>query len=121
MIRSEYFLYDGTTIMVGFGPDHTELDGENVDEINRIVKEWDPELEVVGSTWHNWQEDQWSGQTWTTPSLGQFDAAKPHDLGEARLVLAGSDWAAGWNSFVDGAIETGYRAANKINNLAHKA
>lgn len=55
------------------------------------------------------------------PSLGQFDAAKPHDLGEARLVLAGSDWAAGWNSFVDGAIETGYRAANKINNLAHKA
>lgn len=121
MIRSEYFLDDGTTIMVGFGPDHTELDGEDVAEVNRIVKEWDPELEVVGSTWHNWQEDEWSGQTWTTPALGQFAAAKPHDLGASRLVLAGSDWAAGWNSFVDGAIETGYRAANKINSLARKA
>lgn len=114
VLRSEYFLDDDTTICVGFGPDHAALDVTDLAAVDAVVKQWDPDLEVIDATTHDWVEDRWSGQTWTTPKSGQFVQARPQDLGEDRLVLAGSDWAAGWNSFIDGAIETGYRAARVI-------
>lgn len=118
VFRSEYFLDDDTTICVAFGADHTALDPANIDAFDAVVKAWDPSLEVVDVAMHDWVDDEWSGQTWTTPKSGQFVQTRPHDLGDDRLVLAGSDWAAGWNSFVDGAIETGYRAARVINDKA---
>ena len=33
MIKSEYFLDDGTTIMVGFGNDHTAIDLTDTDQV----------------------------------------------------------------------------------------
>lgn len=118
VFRSEYFLDDDTTIAVAFGPDHDALDVSDIAAVDAVVKVWDPELEVIDATMHDWVDDPWSGQTWTTPKSGQFVETRPQDLGDDRLVLAGSDWAAGWNSFVDGAIETGYRAARVIDGKA---
>ncbi|MDO5722600.1 MAG: FAD-dependent oxidoreductase [Actinomycetaceae bacterium] len=115
LIRSEYFLDDGTTVCVGFGPDRDKIRLDDVEMVQEIVNMWNPEIEVLDSTGHDWGNDHWSGQTWTTPKQGQFQLTGPQSLGEdARLLLAGSDWAAGWNSFVDGAIETGIKAAREI-------
>ncbi|PRQ10885.1 amine oxidase [Corynebacterium sp. 13CS0277] len=114
LLRTEYFLDDGTMIMVGFGPRHDALDMNDTAAVQRAVDVWDAGLEVVDSYGHDWNADPLTGQTWTTPRTGQFLDAHPQQLLHGRVAFAGSDWAAGWNSFIDGAIETGFRAAREI-------
>lgn len=116
LIRSEYFLDDGTTICVGFGPERDAIDLNSVEDAQAMVNQWDPSLKVLDATGHDWGNDEWTGQTWTTPKLGQFAMTGPQEIPGGRLHLAGSDWAAGWNSFVDGAIESGMTTARKIHN-----
>lgn len=50
---------------------------------------------------------------WRSPKKGQFAKAWEGFFADtgSRLYFAGSDWAKGWNSFVDGAIETGLAVA----------
>lgn len=116
LIRSEYFLDDDTTILVGFGPDRTKIDLEDRDSVEELVRRWEPDLEVVETTGHDWGADRWSGQTWATPRSGQFLEGWSlfRDTG-TRLRFAGADWAKGWNGVVvDGAIETGITTARGL-------
>ncbi|PRQ10881.1 amine oxidase [Corynebacterium sp. 13CS0277] len=114
LMRTEKFLDDGTMMLVGFGPNHDAIDMDNVEEVQKALDAWGADLEVVASCGHDWTADRYSGQTWTSPKTGQFLDAHPEHLLNGRIAFAGSDWAAGWNSFVDGAIETGFRSAREI-------
>lgn len=116
MVKSEYFLEDGTTIMVGFGSDHTTIDLQDVDQVQQIVNQWRPDLKVVESDGHDWCADKWSGETWATIRSGQFIEGWSmfHDT-DSRLFFAGADIAKGWNGVVvDGAIETGITTARRV-------
>ncbi|MDX2141126.1 MAG: NAD(P)/FAD-dependent oxidoreductase [Chloroflexota bacterium] len=68
-------------------------------------------LEVVG---HNWTADPFSRGTWATLRPGQAtllqDAIRP----EGRLHFASGDIALGWRGYIDGAIESGLRAAREV-------
>ncbi|MBN9643212.1 FAD-dependent oxidoreductase [Corynebacterium sp. CCM 8862] len=114
LMRTEYFLDDGTMIMVGFGSDHTAIDLNDVKDVQQAVNAWNADLEVVDTCGHDWNADAFTGQTWATPKTGQFVDGHPKKLRHGNVVFAGSDFAGGWNSFVDGAIETGFRAAREI-------
>lgn len=116
LVRSEYFLDDDTTILVGFGSDHTTIDLDDRDQVDELVKRWRPDLEVVECTGHDWGADPWSGQTWATPRSGQFLEGWSLFRGtQSRLRFAGADWAKGWNGVVvDGAIETGITTARGL-------
>lgn len=116
LIRSEYFLDDGTTILVGFGSDHSLIDLTNADEVQQIIRQWRPDLEVVEATGHDWVADQWSGQTWASPRSGQFlEGWSLFRETGTRLRFAGADWAKGWNGVVvDGAIESGITTARAL-------
>lgn len=116
LIRSEYFLDDDTTILVGFGPDHTRIDLQDTEGVQELVRRWRPDLEVVDCDGHDWAADRWSGQTWATPRSGQFTEGWHHfrETG-TRLHFAGADIAKGWNGVVvDGAIETGITTAREV-------
>lgn len=116
MTRSEYFLDDGTTILVGFGPDRTTIDWDDTAQIQEIISRWRPDLEVIEATSHDWGGDRWTGQTWATPRSGQFLEGWSlfGDTG-TRLRFAGADWAKGWNGVVvDGAIESGITTARAL-------
>jgi monoamine oxidase len=116
LIRSEYFRDDDTTILVGFGPDHTKIDLDDAAAVQEIVRRWRPDLEVIESTGHDWGADKWSGQTWATPRSGQFTEGWSLFRGtDTRLRFAGADWAEGWNGVVvDGAIETAITTARAL-------
>lgn len=116
LMRSEYFLDEGTTILVGFGPDHTAIDLTDVAQVQEIVSTWRPDLTVVDCTGHDWSADRWTGQTWATPRSGQFTNGWHHfRTTGTRLRFAGADWAKGWNGVVvDGAIEMGITAAREL-------
>ncbi|MCD2444179.1 FAD-dependent oxidoreductase [Agromyces sp. SYSU K20354] len=116
LVRSEYFLDDDTTILVGFGPDHTAIDLDDRVSVQELVRRWRPDLEVLETAGHDWNADPWSGQTWASPRSGQFVEGWSVFHGrETRLRFAGADWAKGWNGVVvDGAIETGITTARGL-------
>lgn len=116
MTKSEYFLDDGTTILVGFGPDHTKIDLRDREQVQQVMRQWIPDLTVVESDGHDWCADRWSGQTWATIKSGQFTDGWHHfNETSSRLYFAGADIAKGWNGVVvDGAIETGITTARRV-------
>ncbi|MDN5699048.1 MAG: FAD-dependent oxidoreductase [Kocuria sp.] len=116
IFRSEFFLDDDTTICVGFGPHHDQLNLNDPKHGQEIVNQWRPDLEVVDSTGHDWVADKWSGQAWATLRSGQFTNGWHHfRTTDSRLHFAGADWARGWRGVVvDGAIETGLSTARNV-------
>lgn len=116
MLRSEVFLDDGTTILVGFGPDHARLELDDVAAAQAFMEQWIPDVRVVDCTGHDWVADKWSGQTWATIRTGHFTDGWHHFRSTGtRLHFAGADWAKGWNGVVvDGAIEMGITSAREV-------
>jgi len=116
VVRSEYFMDDDTTILVGFGGDHSNVDLNDTADAHAIMNQWEPAFEVVDATGHDWVADKWSGQAWGTLRAGQFcdgwDNFK--DTG-TRMFFAGTEWARGWRGVcVDGALESGMTTARKL-------
>jgi hypothetical protein len=61
---------------------------------------------------HNWSQDKYAKGAWFFP--GKDFVTKNLEELRARhgnIFFANSDWAVGWRSFIDGAIEEGTRAA----------
>src|SRR5699024_439645 len=58
MTKSEYFHDDDTTVLVGFGPDHTTIDLHDVDQAQQIVNQWRPDLRVLETEGHDWVADE---------------------------------------------------------------
>lgn len=116
MTKSEYFMEDGNTILVGFGPDHTKIDLHDVEQVQELLSRWRPELEVLEVDGFDWSADKWSGQTWASTKSGQFTDGWHHFHNtDSRLYFAGADIAKGWNGVVvDGAIETGITTARRV-------
>ena len=71
-----------------------------------------PGLEIVDATTHDWLADEFARGTWAIHRPGWYTRHHAAMRGpEHGLVFAGSDLADGWSGFVDGAIESGLRAA----------
>lgn len=120
-----YALGDGTTPagnthVVCFGGDNKHIDPEvDIDATKRAVtnmfvqQEKKPEIERL--VFHNWSKDEFAKGAWFFPAPGLL--ANHLDDMRARhgnVVFANSDWALGWRSFIDGAIEEGTRAAFEV-------
>lgn len=107
---------DGRSIIVGFGPDHTQIDLTSRESAQEALDIWGLDLQVRSVTGHDWVSDPWSGQTWSTPRRGQFLDGRHHFREQrGRVRFAGSDWALGWNGvFVDGALESGITTARDL-------
>lgn len=103
---------EGDHIAVGFGPDAAALDGTSPEAVQAVLRQWLPDVEVLDVAHHNWTADDTFRGTWAVPAPGQLqsqlDAA---NVREGRIFLAGADLAAGSYALIDGAINTGIRAA----------
>jgi len=113
-IQSEYTLDDGLMI-VGFGPDADLLDVENSAQVEEAIRVFLPDAEVVSVTGHDWKKDPYSKGLWPVfrpNQLTRYLAGLQQQ--EGRLFFCGSETANGWNGFIDGAIESGLRAAREV-------
>jgi pseudooxynicotine dehydrogenase len=102
---------NGTQLMIGFGPDATHCDPEDLPALQQRLEEILPGYQVVDATAHDWLADEFSRGTWAIHRPGWYEhhhAAMGRP--EPGLVFAGSDLADGWAGFIDGAIESGLRA-----------
>ena len=114
VLKSE-FVGDETSLLVGFGPDHSMLDVDDLASVQAAVDAVRDGLEVLDATAHDWMADPYAATTWMTHRPGQLT----RDLVELQqpwgnVHFATSDNASLWGGFVDGAIESGLREARRI-------
>lgn len=112
--QSEY-VSNGLTYVIGFGPDASALDPNDPEAIQRVLSRLVPDLRVIASAGHDWVGDDFSRETWPMHRVGYLSDSLPalqQPLGRVRL--AGSDIADGWGGFIDGAIESGLKAARGV-------
>jgi monoamine oxidase len=102
-------------VLVCFAPEHDRVDASDLADVQRAVREFAPEAELVNARAHDWVHDEFSKGTWATFRAGQF-ARYELCVGEAegRVHFGGSHTARRWRAFIDGAIESGKRAAAEI-------
>ncbi|MCG8480863.1 MAG: FAD-dependent oxidoreductase [Spirochaetales bacterium] len=103
---------DAHTWMVAFGPAAPRE--FSVPWAREAVRALIPEAEATEVYGWNWTGDPLSLGIWAT-----FRPAQGHLLSElvspeGRIVFAGSDIAVGWRGYIDGAIESGLRAARAV-------
>jgi monoamine oxidase len=113
-LQAEYW-EGGDTLVVGFGPDATAIDLADHGAVQEQVRRLVPGAEVVDVAAHDWVADPLAGETWPMQRAGALTRSLAElQRPEGPLVLAGSDYADGWAGFIDGAIESGLRAARTV-------
>jgi monoamine oxidase len=111
-LDTEILYPDGTQLMIGFGPDAESCDATDLTAVQRQLDEILPGYEALAATAHNWLADEFSRGTWAIHRPGWYTRHHAEMLRpEGSVIFAGSDFANGWAGFMDGAIESGLRAA----------
>ena len=104
------------TLLVAFAARSADVDLGDTGELQEALRRFLPDAEVLSTTGHHWSDDPFSQGTWCTYRPG--DVARlvsALDQDEGELVFAGGDYGNGWRGFIDGAIGSGARAAQRIN------
>jgi len=102
-------------LAVGFGPDREALDITDRGEVERAVREFAPQAQVLAVGGHDWVTDEFSQGLWAAPRPGHLTRYLDDlQAAEGRLVFAGGDIASGWMATIDGAIESGLRSAREV-------
>lgn len=115
-VQAEYLDADSTTL-VAFGPDDSAVDVEDAAATQELLRRWIPDIEVLDVAGHSWVKDEFARQTWAMHRTGYLTTSLTElQREEGNVYLAGSDYASGWGGFIDGAIESGLQAAEKISN-----
>jgi monoamine oxidase len=120
-LSTEFDLPEGS-LLVGFGTGPEMLDVTSRDDIRRAIERFVPGARVLVTDAHDWNADEFSQGTWMAYRPGQvmrFHSA--FQEAEGRLLFAGSDLAVGWAGWMDGAVESGSRAAKQALDLATSA
>ncbi|KAH9203563.1 flavin-containing amine oxidoreductase [Leptodontidium sp. 2 PMI_412] len=102
----------GNTHVVCFGAqqNHFEPD-DSIDQTFSALKGLAP-MDIERVVFHHWSKDEFAKGAWFFPAPS-FLSKYLESLRERQgnIFFASSDWALGWRSFIDGAIEDGTRAA----------
>jgi monoamine oxidase len=108
-------------LYVGFSGGY-DLDPTDPDAIQRAVAAFDPDAKVVKFGAHDWRANEFEKGTWLIRRPGE--GQRHHSEVPARegdLVFGGSDTSFGWNGWMEGALETGGRAAAEVLDVLAKA
>lgn len=115
-----YAFGDGTTPagnshIVAFGAvkNHLQPEEDVLKTLNAVTAL--TPMDVDRLVFHNWHKDEYAKGAWFFP--GRDFISNYHEALRARhgsIIFANSDWAIGWRSFIDGAIEEGARAAVEV-------
>ncbi|KAJ5749628.1 hypothetical protein N7533_006656 [Penicillium manginii] len=104
----------GNTHIVCFGGNHNHIQPEeDINATKAAVESMAPgNMDIQRLVFHNWSKDEFAKGAWFFSSPGfissSLDALRKR---HGNILFANSDWAIGWRSFIDGAIEEGTRAA----------
>ncbi|KAI8940970.1 hypothetical protein NX059_002220 [Plenodomus lindquistii] len=113
----------GNTHIVCFGGQNKHMNPEvDISQTQRAVSSLftpshydNASLEIKRLVFHNWSKDEFAKGAWFFSPPGLLSAhLEDMRARHGNVVFANSDWALGWRSFIDGAIEEGNRAAMEV-------
>lgn len=114
-LATEYTTHEGT-YLCGFASAEADLDGSDLAAVEQAVQEFLPDVPVLSADFHDWNQDPFSNGTWMAYRPGQVIAhSAALQIPHGRVFFANSDLASGWAGWIDGAIESGGRAAAQSN------
>jgi Flavin containing amine oxidoreductase len=114
-LGTEKLLEDGSQLLVASGPDAERLRPGDDQQARRVLGEWLPAgVEIVAVTGHDWCAMSSPARDLVGRPARPAERAPRPASPAGRVVFAGSDLADGWNGFMDGAIESGLRAARSV-------
>ncbi len=106
---------DGGQVVVGFGPSAEGLPMSDHGAVAAAIEGMLPGARVEDIGGHDWTNDPFCRETWATYAPGTYLRWMPELARmEGRIAFAGADVALGWGGYIDGAIETGLRAAREV-------
>ena len=105
-------------LVVGFGRDARALDSTDRDAVQQAIGAYLPNARVTACTGYDWTTDPYALGTWPSFRPGQITRDE-HALSapEGRIAFAGSETARRWPTYIEGAIESGFRAARETADL----
>ena len=101
-------------IAFGFGVDARKHPLLDLETVSRYVRRLVPELDVTDFSSHDWVSDPYARQTWAMLRPNQLGGVQDLAAMPGRVTFAGADFAYGWCSFMDGAIESALRMARTV-------
>ncbi|MBJ7437999.1 MAG: FAD-dependent oxidoreductase [Sphingopyxis sp.] len=109
---------NGYTHLIAFGTADHPLQIEDKAAVQAAVRQFLPDAVVADVKAHDWNADPYSKGTWCISRPGQISHAlqalqAPH----GRIFFASGDWASGWRSCIDGAIEQGIATSRALHQL----
>jgi hypothetical protein len=109
------------SLLCAFGPDETP-DAKDLKSIEAQLRHYLPEAEVVASATHDWRDDPYARGTWFVYPAGFIHEFETELLRpEGRVVLAGADVSVHRPGYIDGAVESGRRAATIVSEILTEA
>ncbi|WP_433262081.1 flavin monoamine oxidase family protein [Actinosynnema sp. CS-041913] len=106
-------LSDGQ-LMIGFSTDE-RLDVGNTAQVQEAVRLVVPDAQVLAVKGQNWGADPYALGGWSFRRPGQLTGLLAEiQRPQGRICFATSDIASGWSGYVDGAMESGLRAAEQV-------
>jgi monoamine oxidase len=114
LAKCEYSFEDDC-ILCAFGPRASRLRPTDRHGIQEALRLWQPGIDVVDVTGHDWVRDPYARETWLALRPRQWtsyfaELQKPED----RIHLAGSDVASSGAGFIEGAIHSGLAVARRL-------
>lgn len=101
--------------IMGYVSNKHWLDVDDPQQVQELLRNWLPDVEVIESTGHKWAEDEFSLGTWPVLRKNQLTRyGKAFRNMDDGLYFAGSDYADGWAGFMDGAIESGMKTSTRV-------
>ena len=106
---------DGGSVVLTFGPSAAAVSPTDPSSVARAIEDLLPGARVEEVGGHDWVRDPLAGETWASYGPGRSLRWLPElERREGRVAFAGGDFARGWGSYMDGAIETGLRAGREV-------
>ncbi|MCX5417789.1 NAD(P)/FAD-dependent oxidoreductase [Streptomyces sp. NBC_00059] len=98
-------------LYIAFSTDPT-FDPTNATQVHAAVQQLGAEIDIVSLKAHRWGSDPYARGGWAFRKPGQLTSLYPAvTQPTGRLAFASGDIANGWSGYIDGAIESGRRAA----------
>ena len=111
---TEYDDDDGT-VVVCFGSRRELLDVNDGDAVRAAVHTFLPDVQIQAAAGYDWYADPYARSAWPGFRPGEL-TQHYRDLShsEQNVFFAGTLSATGWACFIDGAVESGVRAARDV-------
>ena len=114
-VLTDRLFSDGSQLLVAFGPDAGQIADATLADVQAHLDALAPGMTVEDVLWHDWTTDPFAQGTWAVYAprwVTEHKAALVDPSGS--VFFAGSDFADGWVGHIDGAIESGIRAARQV-------